>query len=253
MKNKKIKNMKVWKKIAGVVGLTAILGYFIFTVITFSYKSDTQICNRLDVSIKDSSQLQFITEKEIAVLLERENMNPIGMRMETIHTDKIEKLLKKQPRIKNAQCYKTPSGTLKIGITQREPILRVISAKRSYYIDREGEIMPVSSLYTAYVPVATGAITETFAKGELYDFALFLRRNEFWNAQIEQIDVNNKGDVELIPRVGNQIILLGKLDNYEYKLNKLISLYKNGFSRTGWNCYTKIDLKYDNQVVCTKK
>ena len=161
--------------------------------------------------------------------------------------------MKKQPRIKNVECYKTPSGAVCIEITQREPILRVMNNGQGYYIDREGEIMPVSPSFTTYVPVATGAVDETLAKGALYDFALFLRKNAFWNAQIEQIYVDYNEDIELIPRVGNHVILLGKLDNYEFKLNKLLSLYKNGFSRTGWNCYRQINLKYDDQVVCTKK
>jgi len=131
--------------------------------------------------------------------------------------------------------------------------LRVMNNGRSYYVDREGEIMPVSPNFTAYVPIVTGAVNEEFAKGPLYDFALFLRRNDFWNAQIEQIHVDYSEEIELIPRVGNQIILLGKLDDYQYKLDKLFALYKNGFRQTGWNCYQRINLKYDNQVVCTKK
>ena len=113
--------------------------------------------------------------------------------------------------------------------------------------------MPVSKHYSAFVPIATGAISEKFAKNELYDFALFLKRNEFWNAQIEQINVDYHNEIELIPRVGDHIILLGRFDNYEYKLNKLLSIYKSDFGNSGWNCYKQINLKYDNQVVCTKK
>jgi len=241
------------KKIYISLGIVAVLGYLVFAIFAFSYKSDKQACRRVEVLIKDSAQLRFITKKEVIFCLEEKNLNPIGRNMQTVQTEEIEKLLKKQPRIKNAECYKTPSGMICIEITQREPILRVMNNGRSYYVDREGEIMPVSPNFTAYVPIVTGAVNEAFAKGPLYDFALFLRRNAFWNAQIEQIHVDYSEEVELIPRVGNQIILLGKLDNYEYKLNKLFSLYKNGFSTTGWNCYRQINLKYDNQAVCTKK
>ncbi|MDR1729478.1 MAG: cell division protein FtsQ/DivIB [Prevotellaceae bacterium] len=236
-----------------LLGVIAILGYLVFAVSAFSYKSDKQACNNVVVVIKDSAQLRFISKKEIMLYLAQKELNPIGKNMQTVQTEGIEKLLKRQPRIKNAECYKTPSGTVYIEITQREPILRVMNSGRSYYVDREGEIMPVSSSFAAYVPIVTGAVNEEFAKGPLYDFALYLRRNAFWNAQIEQIHVDYSEEVELIPRVGNQIILLGKLDNYEYKLNKLFSLYKNGFSLTGWNCYRQINLKYDNQVICTKK
>ena len=241
------------KKILIITGVLAILGYVIFAISTFSYKSDNQTCKRIQIVIKDSTRLRFITPKEVILFLEEEKLNPIGQNMRAVQTEEMEKVLKKQPRVKNAECFKTPSGTVRIEITQREPILRVMNIGRSYYVDKEGEIMPISSNFTAYVPIATGAVNETFAKGPLYHFALFLRKNPFWNAQIEQIHVNYNEEIELIPRVGNQIILLGKFDNYEYKLNKLLSLYKNGFNRTGWNCYREINLKYDNQVICTKK
>jgi cell division protein FtsQ len=241
------------KKILITIGLLAILGYAVFAISTFSYKSDKQICKKVEVLIKDSTQLRFISEKEIILFLEEKNLNPIGLNMQSANIENIEKILKTQLRIKNVECYKTPSGTVRIEITQREPILRIMNNGQGYYIDKDGEIMPVSSNFTAYVPVASGSINEAFAKGVLYKFALFLRENAFWNAQIEQIYVDLNQEIELIPRVGNQIILLGKFDDYEFKLNKLLSLYKNGFSRTGWNCYRQINLKYDNQVVCTKK
>lgn len=91
------------------------------------------------------------------------------------------------------------------------------------------------------------------AKGALGEFALFLRNNFFWNSLIEQIDVDKNGEVTLVPRVGNQLILMGTLDNYQEKLEKLRALYEEGFNKVGWNKYKQITLKYDGQVVCTKK
>ena len=236
-----------------LIALSAVAIYIVFAVSTFSFKSDKQICNNMEVVVGDSARLHFVTSKEIRKLLTSNGLNPVGMNMSDIPASKIEKTLKSQSRIKHVVCYKTPAGGFHIEITQREPILRIMNNRNNYYVDSEGVIMPDSENFTAYVPVATGAIDEALAKGALYDFALYLKRDAFWNAQIEQIYIDYNENVELIPRVGNQIIILGKLDNYEYKLKKLLALYKNGFSRTGWNCYRKIDLRFDNQVVCTRK
>ena len=241
------------QKLIILIGLSAAVIYFIFTVSTFSFKSDKQICNDLEIVVSDSARLHFVTSMEIRKLLTGKKLNPVGMNMLDVPVDKIEKFLKDQACVKHAVCYKTPSGGFHIKITQREPILRIMNSGKSYYVDSDGVIMPESDNFTAYVPVATGAINEEIAKGALYDFALFLRRDRFWNAQIEQIYIDYNENVEIIPRVGNQIIVLGKLDNYEFKLKKLFALYKNGFSRTGWNCYHKIDLRFENQVVCTRK
>jgi len=242
------------RKLIILIGLSALAIYIVFAVATFAFKSDTQICNNLEIVVKDSTRLNFITPKEMRQLLTSNGLNPVGMNMSDVPADKIEAMLKNQSRIKQVVCYKTPSGAFHIELTQREPVLRVmLNNGKSYYVDCDGVIIPDSDNFTAYVPVATGAVSEKLAKGALYDFALFLRRDKFWNAQIEQIYVGTDENVEIIPRVGNQIILLGKLDNYEYKLKKLFALYKNGFSRTGWNCYRQIDLRFENQVVCTKK
>ena len=236
-----------------IIGLSALAIYIVFAVVTFSFKSDTQICNSLEVVVKDSARLNFVTPKEIRRLLTSNELNPVGMNMRDIPAIKIEKVLKNESRIKHVVSYKTPAGGFHIEVTQREPILRVMSNRKNYYVDSEGIIIPDSDNFTAYVPIATGAVNEKMAKSVLYDFALYLKRDAFWNAQIEQIYIDYNENVELIPRVGNQIIVLGKLDNYEYKLKKLLALYKNGFSRTGWNCYRKIDLRFENQVVCTRK
>lgn len=240
-----------WVKIAAVV---AILGYLVFSAFAFMNRSDEQVCRAVTVEIRDSLSLRFISQRDVVRLLERESINPVGVTMKKVRLDGLEAKLKKQPRIKSAECFKTPDGKVGIVIRQREPVLRVMpNGSHGYYIDSDGRTMPVSHEFTAYVPIASGFVSERMAKNELYGFAMFLRRHRFWNAQVEQIYVDAHDEVELVPRVGDQVILLGPLDNYEYKLEKLLSVYKEGFSRTGWNKYRKVNLKFDNQVVCTKR
>ena len=113
--------------------------------------------------------------------------------------------------------------------------------------------MPLSRRFTAYLPIATGAIKEDFAKTDLYKFALFLHNDKFWNAQIEQIVVLPNQDIKLIPRVGDHQIILGNLYGYKERLDKLLAFYENGLNETGWNKYSVINLKFDKQVVCTKR
>lgn len=238
---------------AKIIISVVIFGYLIFAIFAFTYRSEEQVCRGVFVEIRDSASLSFIKGPEIKRLLERENVNPVGNTMKNIQLDRLEALLRKQPRIKRAECFKTPNGNVGIVILQREPVLRIMTQGQGFYIDSDGEIMPVSSEYTAYVPVATGSISVNLAKNGLYDFAMFLRKHKFWNAQVEQIYVDSNEEIELVPRVGDHVILLGPLENYEYKLEKLYSVYEKGFSRTGWNKYRTINLKFDNQVVCVKR
>jgi cell division protein FtsQ len=87
---------------------------------------------------------------------------------------------------------------------------------------------------------------------QVYEIAQKVGKDEFWNAFIEQIYVNHHNEIELVPRVGSQIILLGNSDIIDEKLSNLLRFYKDGPGRTGWDAYSIINLKYKNQVVCTR-
>ena len=241
------------KKIIFILIAVSLLAYLLIAVIYLNPKGKGEtICNKVSVGIIDKQVNWSVKEIEIVRLLEKANIYPVGKKMAEIDTKKIEQLLEKNNLIKQAECYKTISGGIKITVRHRTPILMVFTAIRNYYIDTEGKILFVPANFSAYVPVATGNIDDEFAQKQLYEFVLFLQKNKFWNEQIEQIYVDANKEIELTPRVGNHQILLGKIENYPENLAKLKLFYDKGLNEVGWNKYSKIDLKYKNQVVCTK-
>ena len=242
----------VWKYILISFFSIVVLGYLVFSIWRFSGRNQDKVCGQLVVVLDKNPGSQLITEKEVIQILETKDLNPYGKTVKYIQTEAIENLLRKNPMVKRAECYKLPSGRVDIIIQQREPKFRVVGLG-SYYIDSDRKPMPVSQNYAAYVPVVSGHVTVSMVTGKMYDFVLFLKENTFWNAQIEQIYVREDQKIELVPRVGDAIILLGTLDNYEKKLEKLHKLYQNGFNVIGWNKYKVIDLQYKDQVVCNKK
>jgi cell division protein FtsQ len=100
-------------------------------------------------------------------------------------------------------------------------------------------------------------VTDTIKKklliDDIFTMAEFIRKDELWKAQIEQLYVNKDFEIELIPRVGNHRIVVGDATNIKAKLNKLKIFYSKGLSKTGWNEYSVINLKFANQVVCKKR
>ena len=135
----------------------------------------------------------------------------------------------------------------------RRPILRVIAnSGDNFYIDEQGEVIEHIARPT-YIPVATGHISRDFAQKELLTLAQFLRADDLWNAQIEQIYVTSNEEIELIPRVGDHTIVLGRPGNYAYKFSKLRTFYEKGLSEVGWDRYSRINIDYNNQVVGTKR
>lgn len=128
----------------------------------------------------------------------------------------------------------------------------MVAGVENYYVDNDKRFFPTTINHAAYVPVVSGRVTQSFITNELFDFISFLEMNEFWNAQIEQIYVRDDMKVELVPRVGDGVILLGRLDGYEKKLSNLEKLYVYGFNKLGWDKYSVINLQYEGQVVCKR-
>jgi len=216
-------------------------------------KKEELACKELRIDIIDTSDRHYLTRDNILASITKAKLSPVGKNLSAVSTAAIENKLEENRLIKKAECYKTIDGTVRIKIYQREPILRVFSMKESYYVDSEGDIMPVPDNFAAYVPVASGYIGKEYATKQLYGFALFLRQDKFWNSQIKQIYVAQNGDVELTPAVGDFRIILGKIENYKENLEKLRLFYDKGLSKVGWNKYSVINLKFENQVVCTKR
>ncbi len=174
--------------------------------------------------------------------------------MERISTKSLERELGKHPLIDEAECYKTPSGKICVEVTQRIPILRVMDANGgNYYLDNKGTVMPPEAKCVAHRVIVTGNVEKSFAMKDLYKFGVFLHNNKFWDAQIEQIHVLPDRNIELVPRVGDHLIYLGKLDNFENKLARLKEFYKKGLNQVGWNKYSRINLEFSNQIICTKR
>ena len=191
-----------------------------------------------------------------------------------IDLEGIEQSLISRQIISKAEAFITEPGVLHVEIRQKTPFVRVFNRMgQGYYLDREGNIIPLSYNFSPFVLVANGFIAEPFRVSQtlnifdvkhdslsasqktiydVYRLVTFIRDDKFWNAQIEQIYVNSKYEFELIPRVGSHVIELGSAENLEEKFENLKLLYLEGFNKIGWNQYERISLKYKNQVVCTK-
>lgn len=233
------------------IGIVVVLGYLIFSIMSFSYLDNDTICKKVLVNIKDGDKVKFITQKEILTILEQHELNPIGKSYRKVKLQNMEALLSENPNIKSVECYKTPNGSIYIDVRQRTPKF-LIAGLESFYVDADKKFIPVSLNYVAYVPVVSGIVTKSMAKGELFDFVSYIENDDFWNAQIEQIYIRPDRKVELVTRVGDAVIVLGTFDHYKEKLDKLYKLYRQGFNVMGWNRYQKIDLQYDKQIVCLK-
>jgi len=243
------------KKILVIAGLCILAGYLIFAALYFKDKPYEEVCSDFTVTtISKNNGASMIDIAEIEKLIDKNGLNPYGKALKNVNSYEIEQVILQNKMVKKASVFITNNGGVRLEIEERKPILRIMdNAGNNYYIDDEGEQVPLSDLFVADLPLATGNISIDYAKTQLHEFAKFLYKNEFWNNQIEQIVVSANEEVKIIPRIGNHEIIMGKLNNFEDKLAKLKVFYDKGLSEVGWNRYSAINLKFDKQVVATKR
>lgn len=242
------------KRILLLIVLLLIIAYLAVAITAFNRKPAAQVCHDIELVIKDTVYADFITKKEVATLLDKKEISPVGKNLDRIRTKTLERELAKHPLIDRVECYKTPSGKLCVEVTQRIPILRIMSANgENYYLDNKGTVMPPDAKCVAHLAIVTGNVEKSFAMRDLYKFGVFLQKNSFWNAQVEQIHVLPGKKVELVPRVGDHLIYLGKLEGFEKKLDRLKMFYERGLSQVGWNKYSRISVEFSNQIICTRR
>ena len=233
--------------------LSCILLVYLIIVFTFASAKLREVkCEGLQVVVDGTEENAFIDETEVLGIIKRGYGDIEGCNIVSVDKDSLEHILVRNSVIKSAQVYYSLDGYIHVNIQQREPVLRVLTGE-GYYVDRDGRVMPLSSKFTSRVVVATGDINKKFACEKLGPFAMKLKNEPFWDAYIEQLVVRSNEDVVMIPKVGDFRIVLGKVDDCEVRLEKLILFLKDGITKKGWNRYKEINLKFDNQVVCVRK
>lgn len=246
---------------SGLAWLVSLAG--VVVLLSFiNVKKQALKCSNVKILIPGADN--FIERDEIDAILRQSEGMLVGRDLEKINIQKIEKRLKDNPYIAFAKVYVDMDGTLHIDVNQRQPILRVINdVGQDFYIDNKGLKMPISSNFTANVLVATGNIKEFFGRKvdtlqtqlakDLYKTALYIRNDALWSAQMEQIYVDSKNDIEFVPRVGDQRIILGSADSLEKKMENLMLFYKKAMPQVGWDTYKTINIKYTNQIIGVKR
>lgn len=244
----------MFRKILQIIVVCVLLGYMLFAISFMNPKIGGKTnCKEVKISFVKANEREYYSEEEILKKLEKAELSPEGKILDQINTAEYEEFLSKDPLIKKVECYKTTGSKLMIKIYQRTPILRVMTSSEDYYVDQEGQKMPVPRNFATYVPFATGYIDDDFAQNELLQFVAFLNDNKYWNNEIQQIYVHRNKDIELTPRTGNHQILLGKVADCSENLDKLLLFYEKGLDKIGWNRYSVVNLKFKDRVICTKK
>lgn len=232
--------------IKAILFLLILIGLFSFT---YNRNLKRKI-KKVSINFENGDNL-FVTKKNVNKLLTQNLKSPKKLTKEKLNLKVLEKGILKNQMIENVDVYVDVDGELKVLVKQRNPILRIQSLDGNYYLDDKGKKMPLSKNYAARVPLVTGVNSQEEMK-LLYRFYKKVMQDTFMQKQIVAISLNEE-EFFLKSRIGDHLIEFGKLQNVENKIKKLKIFYQKVLADHSYDKYKKVNVKYNKQVVCTKK
>jgi len=251
-KIRKILTISLWTLLggAGVVLLVAALN-----------KKHESVCTGIDIEISGVNNNFFINKQDIISLLQHSTGEMIkGRRISDFNLDTMEMEIKKDVWINKAELYFDKNGVLKVSITEKDPVARIFCTDgNSYYIDKSKNMLPLSDRHAARLPVFTNFPTslkvlsakDSSLLEDMKNLSLYIQKDAFLMAIVDQVNITNDRKFELIPKIGDQLILFGDVSDMKSKFEKLKLFYSKVIPVYGWSRYNRVNLEYKGQMVAT--
>ncbi len=253
-----------WIQSAKRLGWVAVIFLSTAMIISAVEKKESSLTQTLTIEIEPlPGENMLITREDV---LEKLNLafgfDLEGRPLEAIDMERVERVLEEESFVLEANAFIDSNNHIKIFLRQRQPVLRVIDNNGlNYYLDRDGLRMPLSSHYTARVIVATGYLPphnpdflgrRNNGLKDVFKLAGLIREDPLFDPLVDQIYVDAQNNISLVPKVGEQMIRLGRAEEMEEKLENLKTFYLEALPFEGWEKYSRIDLSYKGQVVAIK-
>ena len=236
--------MKNKFRILKILITVIIFGFLLsFSLKRFNNKSMEKVSVNL---IKTKHPVYFIDEKDIKEIVKKSNPErSIG----DINIPELEKKLNKLPAVDSANVFLNLNGNLHLDIKQRVPAFRLNKNGNDFYVDGKGTEFPISKNYSFPCMLATGDVdkSEYIKLAELVDK---IDRDEFSKKYFIGIS-KEKENYNLLTSQGNYKVEIGDLENINLKVKGFKTFVEKHLVYQEPEKYTKISLKYDNQIVTT--
>ncbi len=240
------------RRIAELLKFTFLLGLLVFLFGFGKKRNDKRKLTKVEVEFVDSNT-PFITYNAVNKLLIQNNVEVTEIGKETLVLKEMENRLRENPMVREAQVFVTIDGVLGAKIEQRDPVGRISRnhPEPDYYLDAEGREMPLSTVYSARVPLVTGISPEDYAK--VSSLLLQIRQDDFMRHHVVGLHQQLNGEIELELRKTDAKVLFGKPRSIARKFQNFKAFYKKTNQDSTLYGYNKINLKFESQVIATKK
>jgi cell division protein FtsQ len=222
-------------------------------------KKDAQHCKAVEVDIKGVNTNYFVDKADILnAIAAIAKGNPVGQSTGSFDLKRMEAELLKNAWVRSAELFFDNNEVLQVKVHEREPLARVFTTTATtFYIDDDISMLPVSDKFSARLPVFTGfpsdrkvlSAADSNLLRDVKTISLAIQKDSFRVAMIDQVDITPQRTFEMIPKIGNQVIIFGDAADAEEKFRKLELFYKRIMIQAGWNRYSIINVQYKNQVL----
>ncbi|CAN5310196.1 hypothetical protein BH11BAC5_BH11BAC5_04440 [soil metagenome] len=250
------------KKIVTSIWIIMGIGAIVLLVAAIKRK-DAQHCSGMSITIEGVDNNFFVDKKDIAnTITSVVGGGVTGKAMTAFDLKKLEIALQKDIWVKTAQLFFDNNNKLVVKVIEREPVARVFTTTgTTFYIDSSLAMLPLSEKFSARLPVFTGfpsdkAVLSQQDSALLKDIltvSMAIQKDSFNMAMIDQVDITSQRIFEMVPKIGNTIIVFGDATDVIAKFYKLQLFYKEVMVKTGWNKYSEINVQYNGQVVAKRK
>ena len=235
-----------WSNIRLVAMFALLLFLYSFT----SQRNDHRKLIKSEVIFTDDSN-PFIRQETVNKLLIENRKDAKGIQKDGLDLNKLEKSINNNPMIEKSEVFVSIDGVLKAVVKQKTPIARVFDENGSFYIDYQGNKMPISEEYTARVPIISGEISNE-NKTDLNKLLQFVYNDEFLKKNIIGIQILPSGSLKMVNRNFDYTIDFGKTVNIEKKFSNYKAFFQKSVADSSLYKYKNINLKFTQQVICTK-
>lgn len=248
-----------FRQLLQVLGLLFSSMLLIGAIVFAESKHVDRTCQGIEIKIDKGAQ-NLIQKEALLALLNTNTSKPIlSAPLQSLDIRGIENTMKTHSFVREGIAYKNWRGILKIIILSRRPIARVFyPSQKSQYIDEGGTFLPLSDQHTARVLLTEVAKWTEGSKNlqahtdgtALLALLSYINQDPFWRAQIAYLQVNKEGKITMTTQVSKQRIEFGRPEDIEKKFAKLKLFYKQIVPYKGWNTYKRVNLEFEDQIVC---
>ena len=234
--------------------------YLVVALTMTARENDDEICTDMPIIVEDadgdSGVSRFVTAAELAHELDDLPSRAKGMALANINTQDIRLRLLDLDTSEDAEVVRYSDGSIRIHVTPIVPVLRVFDGPASYYVNRAGKRVKASARYHKNVPMIQGHFDPSdsvFTPMSLMPLVNYIVSDSVWNSYIGMIQVKSPTDILLIPNIREHVINIGSTDRLSEKMDNLRLFYNKVLVKQGWEKYDTISLKWNGQIVATKR